>query len=462
MKKEFLNKYIISIIFFLIPFCCCLFYLYIYNPGILSYDSYNQINQIHTMTFNNWHPFFHTFIELICFKIWDNPMSVCIFQIVIISIIWTEICSYFYKKNEKIIYFIIPFSIILFLVIPLNAIYSITLWKDILFSYCLLYLTFLTYVIIREENINKYILIKIAMITSFIWKLRPNGKFSMLIFTIVFLVYLLKKKVNFKLIRYYFATLLIFLIFISSLNFIFKVENIEKDALSTKAAHYFVFCEKNNLLTNHEKDVINKLVDLKKGKKVYNVYYSDPIYTITNEKVFKKNKKEYITIILKKALKNPIKTIEYYVNSSSLVWKIIKNDKWIGDVYYTDINSVNNVEHFEAKNINKKRYTVLNKYVNSFKENKVARLFYSPALFMYVTIILVAIMLLKKNNKSILMTVVPNFLNIFIVSLSIPVQDVRYLYSNVLIGYFIIILFIEWSLNKYEKIKKINKKNRTN
>ena len=457
MKKT--NIYIALVIFFLIPCCSCLFYLYIYNPGILSYDSYNQINQIHTMTFNNWHPFFHTFIELICFKIWDNPMSVGIFQILIISIIWTDICFYFYKKNKNIIYFIIPYSIILFLVIPLNAIYSITLWKDILFSYCLLYLTFIIYIIISEKNLNKVILIKLAIITSFIWKLRPNGKLSMLVFVTIFLIYLLKKKVNIKLIVYYFGTLLIFLIFISSLTFIFKVENIEKDALATKVAHYFTFCDKNNLLTNNEKKSVNKLINLEEGKLVYNVYYSDPIYSLTNEKVFKKNKKEYMVIILKKIIKNPMKTLEYYINSSSLVWKAVKNDKWVGGVYYTDINSVNNIEHFEAKNISKKRYNILNNYVNYFKEGKITSLFYSPALFMYITIILITIMTLKTNDKSILMTMIPNFANIFIVSISIPVQDVRYLYSNILICYIIIIVFVEWSLGKNEKNYK---KNRTN
>ena len=45
--------------------------------------------------------------------------------------------------------------------IPINALYSITLWKDVLFSYCLMFLCFLAMVMINKKgNVNyKFIIL---------------------------------------------------------------------------------------------------------------------------------------------------------------------------------------------------------------------------------------------------------------------------------------------------------------
>ena len=51
IKKE-------DVIIFLVSCAILLFFLYVFAPGILTYDSYNQLNQIRTGTFTNWHPFF--------------------------------------------------------------------------------------------------------------------------------------------------------------------------------------------------------------------------------------------------------------------------------------------------------------------------------------------------------------------------------------------------------------------
>ena len=119
-----------DLIIFIIPIVVWGFYLYIFNPGILSYDSYNQLEQIQNHDFNNWHPFFHTFIEMICLKVYDSPISIGILQIIIFSCMWTLICRY-YRKDAYInrIVLIIQLLLTIFIsVIPINAIYSITLW----------------------------------------------------------------------------------------------------------------------------------------------------------------------------------------------------------------------------------------------------------------------------------------------------------------------------------------------
>ena len=66
-----------DLIIFLIPFLIFIFYLYVYDPGILTQDSFYQMNQIASSNFTNWHPFFHTFIEMLCLKLYPdtNPLQ---------------------------------------------------------------------------------------------------------------------------------------------------------------------------------------------------------------------------------------------------------------------------------------------------------------------------------------------------------------------------------------------------
>ena len=88
-----------DLIIFLIPCIIFLYYLYIFDPGILRYDSYNQLNQIATNSYNNWHPFFHTFIYQIWLKIYPDIKILSIIQILIFSTIWMVICKY-YRPND--------------------------------------------------------------------------------------------------------------------------------------------------------------------------------------------------------------------------------------------------------------------------------------------------------------------------------------------------------------------------
>lgn len=118
-----------DLIIFLIPFFIFIYYLHVYEPGILSVDSYNQLHQIATGEFSNWHPFFHTFIEMLCIKLYANPVSVGILQILTFSTIWMVICKYFRNdETESNTVFILQALITLIIsLIPINALYSITL-----------------------------------------------------------------------------------------------------------------------------------------------------------------------------------------------------------------------------------------------------------------------------------------------------------------------------------------------
>ena len=150
-----------DLIIFLIPCIIFLYYLHVFDPGILRYDSYNQFHQIATNNFKNWHPFFHTFIEMFCIKIYPNLLSVSILQIFTFSTIWMCICKFYRnEENNNRIFLLQAIITLIIALIPINAIYSITLLKDILFSYFMLLLCFLIAVFLDKNcKVNNLFLI---------------------------------------------------------------------------------------------------------------------------------------------------------------------------------------------------------------------------------------------------------------------------------------------------------------
>ena len=188
-----------DLIIFLIPFAIFLYYLHVYDPGILSVDSYNQLHQIATGQFSNWHPFFHTFIEMICIKIYASPVSIGILQIIVFSSMWMIICKYFRDDDSephlKSKIFILQVVITLLIsLIPINALYSITLWKDILFSYFLMFLCFLIKVMLDKQGQVSYrFIILFSLLMAFISQIRPNGIYIVILLMIIFGIYLFRK-----------------------------------------------------------------------------------------------------------------------------------------------------------------------------------------------------------------------------------------------------------------------------
>ena len=181
---------------FLIPIFIFSIYLGVFNPGIATVDSINQLHQIASGHFTNWHPFFHTFIEMLCLKIYPSTLLIGILQILVFSTMWTVICKYNRDDNSKdnttfLLQVIFTFIICM---IPINALYSITLWKDVLFSHMVLLVC--TSLIRLTKNIGglkgaDYFLLIIGCFGTAL--LRHNGFYALFVFP-VFCLLLLKKK----------------------------------------------------------------------------------------------------------------------------------------------------------------------------------------------------------------------------------------------------------------------------
>ena len=469
-----------DLIIFLIPVIIFSYYLWVFDPGILRYDSFNQFHQIASHHFTNWHPFFHTFIEMVLLKIYPSPVSVCIFQILTFSVIWMMICNHFRYEGEnangisRLFIVQVLFTLIICL-IPINAVFSITLLKDILFGYYFLLFTFLIAVLLdKKGEVRTEFLIIMPLVMAFIVGLRPNGFHIIVISLIILTAYFFRKKYNLKTIVIIVSLTVVFILLIASLNVAFDVTNNQKAPIYAKASHMLADYDLNLTLTPQDSTALHKLMNESTIKDNYQITFSDPMYFMSNKSVFDHDKSTYRDMAIKYSIQNPDHFIKYLFCASPIVWDVTRDDSWVGEQYYVNLEldkdryfsnhptfNMTDFENVSSKNIGTSQFDSLNNYVEMFKHNLILdSLFNSPAFYMYLSFILVGAIYLITRSKEIFMIYLPNLINIAIIFFSTPIQDNRYLYPNLLVAYFLIIMLIGIIAKKKLNNEKIIEFNR--
>ena len=135
------NDYCFFIICFILIMLAWIPYFLKYYPGIITPDSYTQIEQtIGIGELSDHHPIAHTAIISVCINIGlmifrnINSAIACysIVSMILMTCIDATVLLYLRKKNTSTIILLILLAFYMFY--PVNAMYSITMWKDVLFS----------------------------------------------------------------------------------------------------------------------------------------------------------------------------------------------------------------------------------------------------------------------------------------------------------------------------------------
>lgn len=215
-----------DLIIFLLPILIFGLYLFVYNPGILTVSSFSQIHQIVTGEFTNAHPIFHTLLEMAGFKIAGTPLIVGVFQILIFSALWMVICNYHRNDTQSDEFFLQFIVTLVICLIPINAVYSVTLSSNILFSYSILFLCFLIKIMVDNEGeIDRKLIIIMALAIAVMSGLSTYGIYVALISLIAIIAYLHMKGSPKNTIITLAGISLVCILLIGSLSFIYGVEN---------------------------------------------------------------------------------------------------------------------------------------------------------------------------------------------------------------------------------------------
>ena len=430
MKKFIGISMIIGFLFYL-PYLLKLY------PGVVSYDSYEQLSQIvGNLSYSNHHPVLHTLIIKLFYDLGNlltgnsniGLLLYTIFQMVVACFTFSFTTYTLYKNNIN--KYVVVFIWLFFFITPYNAIYSVTIWKDILFSYIVLLTTILLWNHYHNKlewnNKNKVIFIFLSIL---ICLLRSNGFYAYIIFVILF--YLLYKKEFKKIFIPIIISLFVVVIFKYPVLSLLKVKQpdfVESISIPLQQVGYVI--RKDGNITDEELNLISKIADIEKIKNdVTHFHISNPIKdNIRDHDInhyLESHKLDYLKLWINLGIKNiklykdayVLQTSGYYYHNYGRYWVYLKdfqNDGYAGKL---------DIERHELLPETYSRFIDLKLEINDFIHYN----FGSLAISLYLILISLFITINKKGN--ILIYIIP--LSIFITLLiATPVAcEFRYVYS---------------------------------
>ena len=315
---------------FLFPFCIFLFvYLltlfFCCKPGILTYDSIFQINEIFTNSITNHHPFLHTmviklFLDLGMFFFKDINLAVeaySVFQLLCMAAIFAYICMTLYQAGTPKIW--LRITVVCFAFLPYHIFYSMTMWKDILFAGSVSLFSCALFRMIKKiggKRINYSTLILGAFGCCL---LRSNGQAAFIFTFIILAIFLRKQEKN----------MLFVLLTVIVVAFIFKYPILKAlhirqpnlaNSLSIPLQQFARLIVDDVNLSESELSQIEQIMDPDEVRKNYTAYISDPIKRILKSNILLEHKWDYFVLWLRLGLKHPATYLHAWIDQTRGYW----------------------------------------------------------------------------------------------------------------------------------------------
>ena len=293
-----------------------------YFPGVLSPDSIKQtMMTMGVEELTNHHPVFHTLIIHTIMKIGNGlgnyNLGIAIYsisQMIIMSGIFSFSIYYMAKRKVDIKFRVI--ALIFYAFYPVNALYSITMWKDIIFSGCILIFVIMMVEIAKNrehfmKSKFKNVLLAICMILIILF--RNNGIY-IIIATMPFMFILAKK--NYK--KIIVISLIVISFYMILKGPIFSIFNIKegstKEALSIPLQQFArISKEHGDTLSQEDKWRIYKYLPVENIGQYYNPTISDDVKDNFDDEAFENDKIGIIKLWAKLFVKYPRTTIEAFL-----------------------------------------------------------------------------------------------------------------------------------------------------
>lgn len=427
-----------------------------YWPGILVSDSMVQWNQTQTGIFDDWHPAYNTIYIFLLTKIWNNPGFVLLVQCLIMSLSLGYFLSRldkYYKVNK---YFLLISSLI-FAIIPLNFNFAVTLLKDTLYSCFVILLTAFVIDIVNDKEFfnNKLKCILFLIICLLISLFRHNGILVVLLTGIILIIIYRKKLMPYIILG---SWILLYLI-MTTVGF--KILNIMPNSYANKygpVSHIMarMLNTEGVEFSDEDMEILAKYVDVEQLKTTYNQYNMDYSINSQNIEELKNSGNEYLKFGIKKAIEYPIVVIKHYIKLTSFLYSpwqfegsytvgmFTETDLWVYQDKYPNLNENSKIPGLlpHLKNIETK-----------YQTGTLGIITMRPALYMYLSIIMIIIMAFMKKSKKILLIILPTLFNTISLVPAIPVAMTRYVYAT-MFGFVCILVWFLYETYKFIRRRK--------
>lgn len=474
MKKKFKidkSKLKENIIIFTIMVLLLTVSLLALYPGIITIDGNNQWKQVESSNIQTNHPFFSTFFWWSLTKLWDSPTVLVVFQIILLSTIWTFICNQLNSKGtikRKIIYTIIMCFV------PIIFAYAVSTWKDVIYSYMLLLLALMFYIGVKKDFKYTYRDIFIICI-SIVWIMcyRYNGIIAGVLSILTFFIIFLRKKVGWKKIGISFI-ILITILGVCKLPEKIMYKPDESENTGTGTVNDIILFTLASLVKEGKIDdpndlaVIDSIYPIEKMKEEYDPYVANPtsFSEYYNREAYAPKTKEVTKILIKYAFKHPMTIIRHYLKVDNLLIGPTLKDGYvyIYEFSYWETKYSGNFDEI-VNPIWQTGYKIYLALINFSTTTAVSEYFHMPANMMYLSIILMIIYCKKFKDKRYFLVLLPMLYNtISLLPINVA-QDLRYVYINYLTLLLLVIpmfLFTKRKSNKGQDISYNSVKNSKN
>jgi len=465
-NKKRLNIKKTDVLIFLIIVVIFSMSLLSFFPGLLTSDVVDQLAQAKVNKYLNAHPIFHSFVIGNLAKlggIWVPE----IFQILVFAIIWAYACKKIrtYNPSTKNKIFQILFTIII-CIIPLNFLYSITLWKDILYSYSILAILIFVYIGIKEKfrfTILQAIMISIASVA--IMKFRHNGlPIGFFMFILLFILNL-KNNRNLKQSITLITSFILTIVLMSMPKWIWEQKQ-ETTSVAGVLDCTRIYCMgailgSDTEIENQDKEFLNLIMNIDEWKESYDSYTGGPILynPNLNLKVIEnlEGNKQFHEIFTKYAMKNKLTVLKHFLNVNSIWWSIEEKGGMHSIILSNNYLSQDTGGIYDNHPI----FNTMNKYLGDYtiktlQTKWLYELLYRPATAIIVSIVCVIAICIKKKNVRYILLLFPMILNIGTYIFIMSSQDQRYFYPCFITAYFSVLIFGESFIKQkqYEITKK--------
>lgn len=256
-------------------------FLLAFFPGVMEYDSYVQMCQVYGEPYSNHHPWPHTMLIKLIYQFGQSVLGsnnrafapYSLFSICMLSFAFAGVIAFLRYKGVKGRYLVILGAI--YLLSPINQMYSITMWKDIPFAVSVILFMLLLCLLKDEETKSSFkrvcwiLLIPVSFCVCFF---RSNGLYVFL-GMIPFLIWALWKQKK-AVIAVIGVVLLLGAVYKGPVFDYFEVEEPDMiESLSIPAQQIAAVVANEGTISEEQRELLSRVIDL---EKVPEAYFSSP------------------------------------------------------------------------------------------------------------------------------------------------------------------------------------------
>lgn len=307
-----------------------LFVLYFSQyPGELTFDSITQIEQMLVGRYTNVHPFYHT--QLIRFFLWlgvklagnlnAGAALYSAFQILFICACFAMTISTMARLGVPKWIRVIVF--LFYLLMPYHVLYSMTMWKDVMFGGFVLLLILSVVRCIRELGNQKCNYVMLGVSALGVCLFRSNGFFAFFLFVACFA--LIWKKQHLKILIEFGAIILVaFVLKHPVLNALEVSQPVIVESLSIPIQQIARVVSEGYDLTEFERTNLDRLLDVNLIPERYDPYLSDSMKGLVSEqgklKELEDDKWTFAKVYLSIGMRHPIVYTMGWIDQTKGYW----------------------------------------------------------------------------------------------------------------------------------------------